>query len=134
MQPLFTQKNTLTYEISTINISALDKAPSLACYYSMNYQKRLAKILQLINEVHKNKTIIDNQINGEISQKKEIVQTAYAAFIKTDAFMNSFDVHDNKISFRRGLDYVILEFTMIACGFNLYKYHNKKMRLPSSAA
>lgn len=85
--------------LSTINISALDKAPSLACYYSMNYQKRLAKILQLINEVHKNKTIIDNQINGEISQKKEIVQTAYAAFIKTDAFMNSFDVHDNKISY-----------------------------------
>ena len=39
-----------------------------------------------------------------------------------------------KRAFRRGLDYVILEFTMISCGFNLYKYHNKKMKLRSSAA
>ena len=39
-----------------------------------------------------------------------------------------------KRAFRRGLEYVILEFTMISCGFNLYKYHNKKMKLRSSAA
>ena len=39
-----------------------------------------------------------------------------------------------KRAFRRGLDYVILEFTMISCGFNLYKYHNKKLKLRSSAA
>ena len=39
-----------------------------------------------------------------------------------------------KRAFRRGLDYVILEFTMISCGFNLYKYHNKKMKLRRSAA
>ena len=29
---------------------------------------------------------------------------------------------------RRGMDNVILEFTLIACGFNLSKYHSKKMR------
>jgi len=29
-------------------------------------------------------------------------------------------------AFRRGLNSVILEFTIISCGFNLYKYHNKK--------
>ena len=39
-----------------------------------------------------------------------------------------------KRTFRRGLDYVILEFTMISCGFNLYKYHNKKMRFQKTAA
>ena len=27
--------------------------------------------------------------------------------------------------FRRGEKAVILEFTLILCGFNLYKYHNK---------
>lgn len=27
--------------------------------------------------------------------------------------------------FRRGEKAVILEFTLISCGFNLYKYHNK---------
>lgn len=31
--------------------------------------------------------------------------------------------------FRRGEKAVILEFTLISCGFNLYKYHNKKQRL-----
>lgn len=29
---------------------------------------------------------------------------------------------------RRGLDGVMLELTLIACGFNLYKYHNKQNR------
>lgn len=35
--------------------------------------------------------------------------------------------------FRRGKKSVILEFTLIACGFNLYKYHNKKQRLLKAA-
>lgn len=30
--------------------------------------------------------------------------------------------------FRRGEKAVLLEFTLISCGFNLYKYHNKKTR------
>lgn len=30
--------------------------------------------------------------------------------------------------FRRGLKGVILELTLISCGFNLYKYHNKRKR------
>ena len=29
---------------------------------------------------------------------------------------------------------VILEFILISCGFNLYKYHNKKKRITSTAA
>lgn len=35
--------------------------------------------------------------------------------------------------FRRGEKSVILEFTLISCGFNLYKYHNKKQRLLKSS-
>ena len=31
-----------------------------------------------------------------------------------------------KRAFRRGMKSVILEFMLIFCGFNLYKYHNKK--------
>ena len=31
-------------------------------------------------------------------------------------------------AFRRGLENVILEFTLISCGFNIYKYHNKRKR------
>ena len=33
-----------------------------------------------------------------------------------------------KRAFRRGLESVILEFYLISCGFNLYKYHNKTHR------
>lgn len=35
--------------------------------------------------------------------------------------------------FRRGEKAVLLEFTLISCGFNLYKYHNKKNRLIRAA-
>ena len=34
---------------------------------------------------------------------------------------------------RRGIESVIIEFTLIAIGFNLYKYHNKKRRLSLAA-
>ena len=34
---------------------------------------------------------------------------------------------------RKGLDNVMLEFTLIACGFNLSKYHNKKNRIAKCA-
>ena len=34
---------------------------------------------------------------------------------------------------RRGMDNVILELTLISCGFNLCKYHNKKMRVKKCA-
>ena len=36
--------------------------------------------------------------------------------------------------FRRGKENVLLELTLIACGYNLYKYHNKKKRIASIAA
>ena len=36
--------------------------------------------------------------------------------------------------FRRGKESVLLELTLISCGYNLYKYHNKKKRTASIAA
>ena len=39
-----------------------------------------------------------------------------------------------KRAFRKGIESVILEFTLISCGFNLYKYHNKKQRTELSIA
>lgn len=34
---------------------------------------------------------------------------------------------------RRGIESIILEFTLISIGFNLYKYHNKKARAKIAA-
>ena len=34
---------------------------------------------------------------------------------------------------RRGIDGVILELGLISCGFNLYKYHLKKMAMQKAA-
>jgi hypothetical protein len=39
-----------------------------------------------------------------------------------------------KRAFRRGLKNVKLEFLLIACGFNLYKYHNSRMKKRCSEA
>ena len=39
-----------------------------------------------------------------------------------------------KRAVRRGLESVIFEFTLISCGFNLYKYHNKKVRMNTRVA
>ena len=36
--------------------------------------------------------------------------------------------------FRRGKENVLLELTLISCGFNIYKYHNKKSRIKGIAA
>lgn len=38
-----------------------------------------------------------------------------------------------KRAFRRGMKNVITEFTLIACGYNLYKYHNRKKRTEEAA-
>ena len=36
-------------------------------------------------------------------------------------------------AYRRGLESIKLEFLLISCGFNLYKYHNKKNRAVQAA-
>ncbi len=39
-----------------------------------------------------------------------------------------------KRAYRRGLDCIELEFLIIACGYNIYKYHNKKMKEAEATA
>jgi len=38
-----------------------------------------------------------------------------------------------KRAFRKGIESIILEFTLISCGLNLYKYHNRKQRVELAA-
>lgn len=38
-----------------------------------------------------------------------------------------------KRAYRRGIESIILEFTLISIGFNLYKYHNKRSRVSKAA-
>lgn len=36
-------------------------------------------------------------------------------------------------AYRRGIEAVKLELLLVSCGFNLYKYHNKKHRVAKAA-
>ena len=49
----------------------------------------------------------------------------------------TFGIIKNDKSYRRlrrkGIENVILEFALISCGFNLYKYHNKINRIKKCA-
>ena len=50
-----------------------------------------------------------------------------------DVRINKNAARKHKRLFRRGEKNVILELTLISCGFNLYKYHNKKQRQTKAA-
>ena len=95
--------------------------------YKGKEDRRVIRLNQELTQFHKE--VLENLecIHGALLRMNRSIQSEGTyGIIKWD--------RSYKRAFRRGLDYVILEFTMIACGFNLYKYHNKKMRLPSSAA
>ena len=85
------------------------------------------------------------RLNRELTQIHEEVlrnlESVHGALLRMNRSIQAEGVYgimkwdrSYKRAFRRGLDNVILEFTMISCGFNLYKYHNKKIRLQKSAA
>ncbi len=38
-----------------------------------------------------------------------------------------------KRAYRRGIESIILEFYLISCGFNMYKYHNRRQRIKLTA-
>ena len=59
---------------------------------------------------------------GKVKQEKSKGLTK-AQQKKADEWDKSY-----KRLFRRGKKNAILELTLISCGFNLYKYHNKKQR------
>ena len=85
---------------------------------------------------HKNRTIRMNQeltaIHQEVLQNLESIHGALLRMNRSIQSEGTFGVlkwdKAYKRLFRRGEKNVILELTLISCGFNLYKYHNKKQR------
>lgn len=85
---------------------------------------------------HKNRTIRVNQeltaIHQEVLNNLTSIQGALLRMNRSIQSERTFGVlkwdKSYKRLFRRGEKNVILELTLISCGFNLYKYHNKKQR------
>ena len=90
---------------------------------------------------HKNRTIRMNQeltaIHQEVLQNLESIHGALLRMNRSIQSEGTFGVlkwdKSYKRLFRRGEKNVILELTLISCGFNLYKYHNKKQRQTKAA-
>lgn len=85
---------------------------------------------------HKNRTIRMNQeltaIHQEVLNNLESIHGALLRMNRSIQSEGTFGVlkwdKSYKRLFRRGEKNVILELALISCGFNLYKYHNKKRR------
>ena len=85
---------------------------------------------------HKNRTIRMNQeltsIHQEVLENLECIHGALLRMNRSIQSEGTFGIlkwHKSyKRLFRRGDQNVILELTLISCGFNLYKYHNKRQR------
>mgnify|MGYP003228898211 FL=1 len=83
-----------------------------------------------------NRTIRMNQeltsIHQEVISNLESVHGALLRMNRSIQAEGAFGIlkwdRSYKRLFRRGEKNVILELTLISCGFNLYKYHNKKQR------
>lgn len=83
---------------------------------------RTIRMNRELTSIHKE--VIDNleSIHGALLRMNRSIQAEGAfGIIKWD--------RSYKRLFRRGIEYVNLELTMISCGFNLYKYHNKRHRM-----
>lgn len=84
----------------------------------------------------KNRTIRMNEeltaIHQEVLKNLESIHGALLRMNRSIQSEGTFGVlkwdRSYKRLFRRGEKNVILELTLISCGFNLYKYHNKKQR------
>ena len=92
-------------------------------------------------KAHKNRTIRLNQeltaIHQEVLKNLESIHGALLRMNRSIQSEGTFGVlkwdKSYKRLFRRGEKNVLLELTMISCGFNLYKYHNKKQRQAKAA-
>ena len=83
---------------------------------------RTIKMNRELTSIHEE--VVDNleSIHGALLCMNRSIQSEGAfGVIKWD--------RSYKRLFRRGQEAVILELTLISCGFNLYKYHNKKNRV-----
>ena len=84
----------------------------------------------------KNRTIRLNKeltaFHEEVISNLESIQGALLCMNRSIQSEGTFGIikwdRSYKRLFRRGKENVILELTLISCGYNLYKYHNKKKR------
>lgn len=90
---------------------------------------------------HGNRTIRLNreltEIHKEVINNLESIHGALLCMNRSIQSEGTFGIikwdRSYKRLFRRGEKAVILEFTLISCGYNLYKYHNKKHRTSIAA-
>lgn len=95
------------------------------CCKSKN-SNRSIKVNEELTQIHSE--VINNleSIHGALLRMNRSIQSEGTfGIIKWD--------RTYKRAFRRGIESVILEFTLISIGFNLYKYHNKKQRIDIAA-
>ena len=94
--------------------------------YKGKKDRRVIRLNQELTQIHAE--VLNNleSIHGALLRLNRSIQAEGAfGILKWD--------RSYKRAFRRGIDSVILEFTLISCGFNLYKYHNKQQRLAEAA-
>ena len=76
-------------------------------------------------------------IHEEVLRNLCSIQGALLCMNRSIQAEGTFGIIKNDKSYKRlrrkGLENVMLEFTLIACGFNLYKYHNKINRIKKCA-
>ena len=98
-----------------------------------NRQKVFDKISLLIDTMNQELTAI----HQEVLQNLESIHGALLRMNRSIQSEGTFGVlkwdKAYKRLLRRGEKNVILELTLISCGFNLYKYHNKKQRQTKAA-
>lgn len=91
---------------------------------------------QCFQKKHGNRVV---QLNRELTKMHEEVlnnlESIHGALLRMNRSIQAEGVFGitkwnrrYKRAFRRGLESVILEFSLVFCGFNLYKYHNKKRK------
>jgi len=91
------------------------------------------------NDCHKGKGNRVIRVNHELTKiHKEVIEnleSIHGALLRMNRSIQSegtfgiikWDRRYERV-FRRGIKSIILEFTLISCGFNLYKYHNKRIK------
>lgn len=103
-----------------------------------NFNYKLDHFSLTINTKSKNNRTV--RINRELTSMHEEVLKNLCSIHRALLYMNrsiqaegTYGIIKNDKSYkrikRREIDNVILELTLISCGFNLCKYHNKKTRI-----
>ena len=89
-------------------------------------RNRTIRMNQELTKIHEEVISNLNSIHGALLRTNRSIQAEGTfGILKWDK--------SYKRLFRRGEKNVILELTLISCGFNLYKYHNKKQRIGLAA-